>query len=83
LPLDAITTRLAAHFTDTGHLDGATDWITEALTQTPTQWWRHALTNKVHRLAEEKKGAITAAVRAELREMLEAGVLMNQHGKEA
>jgi hypothetical protein len=75
LPIDAITERLQDEVTDDAPLDEAQTWIEEAFTTKREQWWRDAMSDKIHDLLWDQMDAITAAVRVALHEAIQAGAL--------
>src|SRR5262249_22814703 len=70
LPIDDMTDRLQDDFTEDAPLDEAREWIEEAFTTKPEQWWRDAMRRKIDGLLHDQWDAITDAVRVALHEAI-------------
>ena len=75
LPIDDMTDRLQDDFTEDAPLDEAREWIEEAFTTKPEQWWRDAMRRKIDGLVHDQWDAITDAVRVALLEAIQDGAL--------
>jgi hypothetical protein len=75
LPLDAITARLQDDFTTGAPLDQAQEWIEQAFNTKREQWWRDAMSDKIHDLLWDQMDALTDAVRGALHEAIQDGAL--------
>jgi hypothetical protein len=75
LPIDAITERLQDELTADAPLDEAREWVEEAFTEKPEQWWQDAVRSTITSLLREQRDTIEEAVREALREAIQDGAL--------